>query len=260
MQNTRGALRIVVTAVLAALAGCRGAAESATSESPVLALVAASTKDAVEEVAAAFAKDGGGEIRVSADDSSRLATQIVNGAPAQLFLSANEKWADHLREQGFAQEVGPLLGNTLVIVVPKGNPAGVRKADDIASPTVTRLAIAGPAVPAGNYARQALKSLGLWARVEQRATAGENVRTTLTFVERGEAQAGIVYGTDAMASDRVEQVYEFPASTHEPIRYPLVLLKEGAENAQVRRFYDFLRSPQAAKVFQKHGFTWLGGG
>jgi molybdate transport system substrate-binding protein len=115
-------------------------------------------------------------------------------------------------------------------------------------------------VPAGIYARQALKSLKLWEHVEGRAGAGENVRSTLTFVERGEADAGIVYATDARVSDQVDQVYEFAEATHDPIRYPLVLLKAGGENKQAQQLYEFMRSPPAAAIFKKHGFTWLGGG
>jgi molybdate transport system substrate-binding protein len=260
MRITR-ALLAVVAAGLIAVSGCRGGTDSAlTGRTPVLVLVAASTKDAIEEVTAAFSTNDGGDIKVSADDSSRLATQIVNGAPAHLFLSANEKWADHVRDKGLAQEVTPLLGNALVIVVPKGNPAGVRKPDDLARAALKKLAIGGPTVPAGIYARQALKTLKLWEQVEGHAVSGENVRVALAYVERGEAEAGIVYATDARITDKVEQVCTFPESTHDPIRYPLVLLKAGEGNLRARRFYDFLRSPSAAGIFKKHGFTWLEGG
>jgi molybdate transport system substrate-binding protein len=261
MMQLRRVLLAVLAAGLAAMAGCRGGTDSTTpGQGPVLALVAASTKDAVEEVATAFAQDGGAEIKVSADDSSRLATQIVNGAPAHLFLSANEKWAEHIRDKGMVQETTPLLGNSLVIVVPRNNPANVRKPDDLVKPALKRLALAGPTVPAGIYARQALKAQGLWEQVERRVIAGENVRVTLAYVDRGEADAGIVYATDARITDGVEQVFEFAQSTHDPISYPLVLLKGGADNPQARRFYEFLCSPQAAGIFKKHGFTWLGGG
>jgi molybdate transport system substrate-binding protein len=256
---TRTRTFAALVAILATLGGCRSGPQDATAESPVLALVAASTKDAVEEAAAAFEKAGGAPVTVSAEDSSRLAAQIVNGAPAHLFLSANEKWADHVRDNGFAAEVAPLLGNSLVIVVPRGNPAGVHEAADLAGPVVRHLAVAGPTVPAGIYARQALKSLGLWERIEARVVSGDNVRVTLTYVERGEAEAGIVYATDARVSDAVENVCTFAAKTHDPIRYPLVLLKAGAGHAAARRFYDFLRSEAAADVFRKYGFTRLGG-
>ena len=240
----------------AVIAGCGG---GQGKDGPVLALVAASTKDAVQEVAADFAREGGGEVRLNADDSSKLAVQVTQGAPAHLFLSANEKWADFVKDEGFAQDVTPLLGNALVLVVPKENPAGVAAPRDLAGPRVKRLAVAGPTVPAGIYARQALKSLGLWDAVAGRVVSGENVRVTLAYVERGEAEAGIVYATDARISGRVRQVSEFGPGTHDPVRYPLVLLKAGQGHPAARRFYEFLQSPRAAAVFQKYGFTRLTG-
>jgi molybdate transport system substrate-binding protein len=225
----------------------------------VVALVAASTKEAVREIAATFAKEGGGEVRISADDSSRLAQQITQGAPAHLYLSANEKWADFVKEKGFAEQTTLLLGNSLVVVVPRGNPAGIRKPQDLTRPEVKRLAVAGPTVPAGIYARQALRKLGLWGELEGNVVSGENVRVTLVFVERGEVEAGIVYSTDAKISEQVEQVHEFDPSTHQPIHYPLVLLKAGRDHSAARRFFDYLQTPQATKVFQKYGFKRLGG-
>jgi len=260
MQIQRAALA-AMAAVAAVMAGCvSGTQPPGKDQGPLRVLVAASTKDAAEEVTQAFAKDENIPVTVSADDSSRLATQIVNGAPAHLFLSANEKWADLVRDKGFATESRALLGNTLIIVVPKGNPAGVRTPEDLVGPKVKRIALGGPTVPAGIYARQALKSVGLWERAEPRCVSGENVRVALAYVERGEADAGIVYATDARVTAQVEQAYPFAESTHDPIRYPLVLLKAVGDNAQARRLYDFLSSRSAGDIFKKHGFTWLGGG
>jgi molybdate transport system substrate-binding protein len=227
----------------------------------VLCLVAASTGDAVEEVAAAFTAETGQPVKVNPDDSSKLAQQIVNGAPAHLFLSANQKWADHVREQGHAEEVRALLGNSLVLVVPKGNPGAVRRPEDLAGTSVKRVGVAGPTVPAGIYARQALTRLGLWDDLEKRnkLATGENVRVTLAYVERGEVEAGVVYATDARVTEAVETVYEFDPSLHDSIVYPLVLLREGAGNEGARRFYDYLRSGRAAEVFRRHGFRVLDG-
>jgi molybdate transport system substrate-binding protein len=250
---------LVVALLAVALSGCRDTEPGGQGTGPVLVLVAASTKDAVAEVAAAFTRETNTAVNVSADDSARLATQIVNGAPAHLFLSANEKWAEHVCEKGFADATTLLLGNMLVIVVPAGNPAAVRSPADLDAPAVKHIAVAGPKVPAGIYARQALAAQKIWEPLQGRIVAGDNVRATLAFVERGEADAGIVYATDAMITNRVEQVYTFAAGTHDPIRYPLVLLKHGAGEAVARRFYDFLRSPAAAQVFTKHGFTILEG-
>lgn len=215
----------------------------------------------MREAATAFTAETGAEVKLNSDDSSKLATQIVNEAPADLFLSANEKWAEFVQAKGFAQETVALLGNRLVIVVPRGNPARVVQPQDLATPAVRRLALAGPTVPAGIYARQALAQLNVWNELDRgkKVIEGENVRVALTYVERGEVEAGIVYATDAAVSNRVEAVYTFAADTHDPIVYPLVLLKAGEKNEAARGFYTFLRSRRAADIFQKHGFRFLAG-
>ena len=259
--------RAIGTAVLAvALAGCGRTADSPSTAAStaqagsVLALVAASTKDAVQAIAADFTRETGVEVKINADDSSKLATQIVNAAPADVFLSANQKWADHVKDQGFGQEAVALLGNTLVIVVPQGNPAKVAKPDDLTAPAVKKVAVAGPTVPAGIYARQALAKLNLWDELEKakKIVPGENVRVTLTYVELAEVEAGIVYGTDALISKKIEAAYTFEPTTHDKIVYPLALLKAGEKNEAARKFYQYLQSPAAAEAFKKHCFTWLG--
>jgi molybdate transport system substrate-binding protein len=251
--------RLIMAGCLAALAalGCSTKSGTTGRGETVLALVAASTKDAVHEVGKAFTRETGSEVRLNADDSSKLAMQIVNGAPADLFLSANVKWADFIKDKGLAQETHILLGNTLVIVVPKGNPGGVSKPEDLTGAAVKKLALAGPTVPAGIYARQALRHLKLWDELEKerKIVIGENVRVTLSYVEQREAEAGIVYGTDARISDRVQEVCSFPPSSHDAIIYPLVLLRGAEKNAAARRFFDYLQSATAAEVFKKYGFT-----
>jgi molybdate transport system substrate-binding protein len=240
-----------------AVLGCSRGDETSKGNEPVKAFVAASTKEAVQEVAAAFKTEGEADVMINADDSSKLAMQITLEAPAQLFLSANEKWAEFVKDKGYAQDTRLLLGNSLVMVTPKGNSAGIHEAGDLTKGSLKRLAVAGPTVPAGIYARQALKNLKIWDSLEadKKVVDGENVRVTLTYVERGEAEAGIVYTTDARISDKVELVYIFPAETHGPIRYPLVLLKSGNACSSARAFFDYLQSPRAKKIFAKHGFT-----
>jgi molybdate transport system substrate-binding protein len=245
-------LAAACAATLAA-AGCgQGAKEG---QGRVVALVAASTGDAMRAAAALFSQQSGTEVTVRADDSARLATQILEGAPADVFLSASERWADVIKDKGMERETAVLLSNRLVLIVPRANPAAVKQPSDLTLPAVKHLAVAGPKVPAGEYARQALQSLHLWKAVEPRVVSGQNVRATLAFVERGEAEAGIVYATDARITDRVEVVHEFAADTHAPIRYPLVLLQGSQEFPAARAFYLFLQSPRAREVFGKYGFT-----
>ena len=258
------ALRACITIWLAAVItipgvfGCGRSTGNRNALEPAQCFVlSASTREAIEEIAAAYHEQNGVTVTLSPDDSSRLAQQIVNGAPADLFLSANQKWGDYVRQQGYAADSCPLLGNTLVLVVPPGNPAGIRKPEDLTGSAVKRLAVAGPTVPAGIYARQALTHLHLWDALEKanKVMIGDNVRTTLAYVERGEVDAGIVYSTDARISSGVQTVSVFAPSAHDRIVYPLVLLQTGAQNKAARPFYDHLRSPQAAKVFRKYGFS-----
>jgi molybdate transport system substrate-binding protein len=246
------------TAACLLLCGCHRSSEGENGGA-VLVLVAASTQDAVRAAADLFEQEQGAKIRLNADASSSLGLQIANDAPGDLFLPAHEKWAEFVREKGYAHESCLLLGNSLVLVVPRGNPAHITGPADLTGPAVTHLALAGPTVPAGVYARQALKKLHLWDELDKhhKIASGEDVRVTLAYVERGEAEAGLVYATDAKISDRVETVYTFAASTHEPIQYPLVLLQAGAQKPAARQFYDFLQSPRAAEVFRRYGFTPL---
>jgi molybdate transport system substrate-binding protein len=237
--------------------GCSGQNQPPQAHESVTVFVAASTKDAVTEIASAFKDEMQIEVRISADDSSKLAMQIVQEAPAQLFLSANEKWADYVKEKGLAHETRLLLGNTLVLVTPKGNPANVHGAEDLSKVAVKRVAIAGPTVPAGIYGRQALKNLKFWDSLEagKKIISGENVRVTLAYVEQGEVDAGIVYATDAKISDKIDLVYTFPATSHEPIRYPLVLLKAGDSSSTARSFFEYIQSDRAREIFARHGFS-----
>jgi molybdate transport system substrate-binding protein len=259
MRGIRLVIGLLATAAVLSWTGC--SSRERAGKPSVLILAAASTSDAVQECATNFTRETGVAIRLSADDSGKLATQIENGIRADLFLSANEKWTDYIKEKGLAAAVKPLLGNTLVLVVPKGNPAGVSGPEDLAGTKVRRVALAGSTVPAGIYARQALTSLKLLGNLElaRKIISGDNVRVTLTYVERGEAEAGIVYGTDARITDQVEVVYTFPPATHDKIVYPLVLLELGQKNDGARNFYDYLQGPAAAAVFQKYGFQTLSG-
>jgi molybdate transport system substrate-binding protein len=265
------ALRRVSSFLLLAfalLAGCgrtenpaagdgKAADAAATSVVPIV-LVAASTKNAVEEAAAEFAKSGG-EVKISASASNALATQIVAGGEAHLFLSANQQWADVVEKAGKSSRSRKLLTNGLVLVVPAGNPAGVKSPADLTSEKVKKIALAGDKVPAGQYAQQALTAAKLYEGLvaANKIVRGHDVRSTLTYVERGEAEAGIVYSTDAMITKAVEVVHEFDPATYDKIVYPLVLLKAAEGNERAVKFYEFLGSEAAAGVFKKHGFVML---
>ncbi|HEX4142815.1 MAG TPA: molybdate ABC transporter substrate-binding protein [Pirellulales bacterium] len=251
----------VLLAILVGPWGCTPAGQrlgERVDRRPVLISIAASTTDAATMLAERFTVETKIPVSVNAGDSSKLAAQIVAGAPAAVFLSANRKWAELIDEKGLAAESMPLLGNRLVLIVPAGNPAHVTGLGDLTQANVRRLALAGPAVPAGMYARQALEKLNLLSALQDEAKIvdGDNVRVALAFVERGEAEAGIVYATDARIAPAVEVVTTIDPSLHDTIVYPLVLLKAAADDPGARKLFEYLQSADAAEVFEKFGFIW----
>lgn len=234
------------------------------AEPPITLFAAASTTDAVTEIAEAFAAETGRTLRPVFAASSTLARQIEQGAPADLFLSANVAWMDHLDDQGLLvpKSRTDLLANRLVLIAPadSGLQLSLSMGTDFGHILKDgRLAIGDPAhVPAGIYAREALEALMLWDQVADRLAQASNVRAALALVERGEVPAGIVYETDAAISSRVRIVEAFPSTAAPEITYPLAIVA-GRETAGVRSLHAFLRGPVAAEIFRKHGFTAPGG-
>lgn len=222
--------------------------------------VAASLTDAMKEISAKWAAAGHQPLRLSFGASSTLARQIEQGAPANMFASADEKWMDYLAKQQLiaADTRKALLGNDLVLVVRASRPlhvtinanfdlSGLLGADG-------RLATGDPAhVPVGIYAEQALRKLGLWDRIAPHLARAEDVRAAMLLVERGEAPAGIVYATDAAVSKSVMIAGIFPADSHDPVTYPFAVTKSG-DTAEARALLAFLAGPQARVVFVQRGF------
>lgn len=240
----------LVTAILVGLSATQASAD-------VLVFAAASTNEAATEAAAAFQKETGIPVVLSFGASSTLAKQIEQGAPAQVFLSANTKWMDYLQQAGALKDDSrvDLLGNALVLVAPQGTAAvDLGKAPISGLLKGGRLAVGDPDhVPAGQYAKQALTSLGQWADLEPMLARASDVRGALALVQRGETPYGIVYSTDAAALADVAMVATFPADSHPKIVYPLALTKAADDAAA--RFATFLQQPEARSIFARHGFT-----
>ncbi|ACE82840.1 molybdate ABC transporter substrate-binding protein [Cellvibrio japonicus] len=219
---------------------------------------AASLTDAIGELGSAYEKTHKGVgIKASYAGSSTLAKQIENGAPAQLFISADQDWANYLQERQLLDENSRvnLLLNELVLIVPAGRKVDIRfdKDADLIASFNGKLCTGDPShVPVGKYARQALEYYGWWDSIQPRLVGTPDVRTALAFVERGECALGIVYKTDALLTDKVDVVASFPAQSHVPIVYPGGLVR-GA-NADAEAFWQFLQSDKAAQVFQRYGF------
>ncbi len=222
---------------------------------------AASLKTVLDRAAQDYQGKAGVEIRISYAASSTLARQIEQGAPADIFASADEEWMDHVEAKGSLRQGlrVNLLGNKLVMIAPKISsanevsltPEGILKAlgeGRLATGDVN-------SVPAGKYARQALETLGLWQVVRSRIAGAENVRAALAFVARGEAPLGIVYATDAAAEPLVKVVARFPVISHKPIIYPFALTKNAIPAASA--FLEYLQSANAARFFEEAGFTVL---
>ncbi len=236
------------------------AAQRTSAEETVTVFAAASLTSALEEIAF-LAQAHGVPVRFSFGGSSTLARQIEQGAPADLYFSASMKWMEYLEKQDLlvpGTRTG-LLGNALVVIVPKGERFRVeaRKGFDFSGAFAGRLALGDPShVPAGIYATQALIWMGWWERVSGRLVPTSDVRAALVFVERGECAAGIVYSTDAAISTKVEVVAQFPQGSHDPIVYPIAVVKDRNRKA-VEDALAFFRSPEALAVFRRYGFRVL---
>jgi molybdate transport system substrate-binding protein len=256
-------MRLLLTIVLGfevALA----ASPRPTEVQPVLVFAAASLKTALDALVEPARMATGLTMRVSYAGTPALARQIEEGAPADIFISADVEWMDYVDARGLL-EPGTrvtLLTNRLVLIAPKREPVSLRIAPgfDLAGALGTgRLAVADPAVvPAGKYARAALEALGAWTAVPGRLAPAENVRAALLLVSRAEAPLGVVYRTDAVADPSVAVVGLFPEDTHPPIVYPAALTARAP--AEAARVLAFLGSDAAAAEFTRQGFGLARGG
>jgi len=225
-----------------------------------LVLAAASLQEAMTAAANAWAAQRHARPVLSFAASSALARQIRSGAPADLFVSADEEWMDDVEKAGFVQRGSraDMAGNRLVLIAPARAPLRLRITRGMPIARAlggSRLAMANPdSVPAGKYGRAALTALGVWPDVANRLALGDNVRSALTLVERGEARLGIVYATDARASKAVVLVDSFPAGSHAPIRYPLARLS-ASRNPEAEGFRRFLLSRAGQDILARYGFS-----
>lgn len=229
---------------------------SALATQKVTVFAAASLTNAMQDIATAYkAEHQDAEIVFSFASSSVLAKQIEQGAPADIFMSADQKWMTYLIDHQLTKNKEDLLKNSLVLIAPKQ--AKIDQVDinkdtnwQAILPKGERLAIGDPQhVPAGLYAKESLTHLGVYDKLTPQFAPASNVRDALMLVERNEAALGIVYSTDAKVSDKVKIVGTFPADTFESIEYPITMLKSEAND-----FYQYLKSPQAKAIFEKYGF------
>ncbi len=218
---------------------------------------AASLLESLKEIATAYERATGDKIVFNFGASSLLARQIEQGAPVDIFFSADEAKMEALEKKGLVvkETKRSRLSNSLVIVVASDRGADVAEPQDLASPKVTRLALAETrSVPAGIYAKEYLVKKGLWAAVESKVIPTENVRAALAAVESGNVEAGIVYQTDATTSKKVRIAYQIKVEDGPAISYPMALLKDAPQPEAAKRFLKHLESEDAARSFRKFGF------
>ena len=234
---------------------------AARADGNVTVFAAASLTNCLNDIGRLFAQKTKSTFTPSYLSSSTLAKQIENGAPVNVFISADEKWMDYLADKKLIDPATrtKLLGNQLVLIAPgnsKVKKVEITKGFDLAGLLAGgRLSVGDPAhVPAGIYAKQALESLGVWKSVEGSLARASNVRSALVLVERGEAPLGIVYATDAAISKNVKVVGVFPESSHPPIVYPAALVA-GHDTPVAKSFLKFLKTRKARGIFEKYGFS-----
>ncbi|PSW56332.1 molybdate ABC transporter substrate-binding protein [Photobacterium leiognathi] len=233
---------------------------ASAADNNITVFAASSLTNALNDIAAKYRQETGVKTTLSFASSSALARQVALGAPANIYLSANEKWMDYVEQQGAVIDNSrvDVLKNSLVMVAPTDYPQNnisfsaswdLSKALD-----GTRLAVGNPDnVPAGRYAKQSLEFMHLWKQAEPLLARANNVRSALVLVERGEAKLGIVYKTDAEISKKVKIVATFPEDSHKPITYPMALVK-GNDTPAAKAFYQYLQHDEAKAIFKQYGF------
>jgi molybdate transport system substrate-binding protein len=251
-RHSRLCFCLALLALAAFIAGCRNPNRLTLTVS-----AAASLKDAIAENEAVYKKSHTTvDFANNFGSSGILAGQIAQGAPVDVFLSAATKPMDTLEENGLLATGSrrTLLRNSLVLIAPRDS--HLRDFQGLTDQSIRVIALGDPAsVPAGQYGRQTLASLGVWGRINSKLVLGKDVRQVLTYVETGQADAGLVYATDALASTKIRVVASAPESSHEPIVYPAAVVKGSHGEEAARRFVEYLAGPAAQATFKKYGFT-----
>ncbi len=234
-----------------------------TETSTVTIFAAASLKNALDSAAKAYEKSTGNKVVISYAGSSALAKQIEQGAPADVFISADLDWMDYVQKKKLIKDDTRfnLLGNRLVLIAPKDSAVELKIGKDFplaAALGDNHIAMANvKSVPAGKYGSAALEKLGVWAAVQPKVAQADNVRAALALVAQGEAPLGIVYESDAAAEPKVKIVDVFPEDSHPPIIYPIAILADTKNGDAAKAFIDDLKTPEGQAFFTKEGFTVL---
>ncbi len=245
---------LTIFSIMASCTACYK--ETGSSQENLLVFAASSLTNSLEEIKSDYEENNAINISINYAGSSTLARQILNGARADIYISANREWADVVKENKEVLRRSELLSNRLVVITHRNAEYVPKTLSDLANPRVQRIAISNTeGVPAGIYAKKILKAKGLWPLVKDKLILGSDVRHTMAQVENGGAEVGIVYLTDQLVSPSTEVSLEIKHQFNNDIIYPILLLKKSNnDNRESIKFYNFLSSDQALDTFQKYGF------
>lgn len=258
MQQRRIYHMALLTVLIQLLCAAAPVTSHATDKTVLMVLAGTGLKDALNELKEMYVKKTGTEIRSSFAAAGILRKQIEEGVPADLFFTPGDKELDELQRQGLIipETRTDLLGNEIVLVSAREKKCLIKSFDDLDK--AQSISIGLPAtVPAGKYARETLSSLGLWNKVEKRILYAKDVRTVLAYVDSGNVDAGLVYRSDTAAMKSGTLVAVAPKGSHAPIHFSMAALKAGKHREATRKFMEFLKSPEAGKIFARYRFTPL---
>jgi molybdate transport system substrate-binding protein len=223
-------------------------------------LAAASMTETLTELGEKYkANNSNVTINFSFGSSGALQTQIEEGAPADIFISAGAKQMNALEEKSLivSDTRKDLLGNDVVLIVPKDSKLDIKSFEDVAKDDVKAVAVGGENVPVGQYTQQIFEYYKIWDKVQAKASLGEDVKQVLSWVESGDADCGIVYKTDALTTDNVTVVVSAPADTHDPVLYPEAVIAASGNQDAAKAFLEYLSGDEAKSVFEAAGFNFL---
>lgn len=251
---------IMLCLIISLIAGCGSENKDKTiKQEEIYILAAASMTDAIQEIGANYEKEHKNiKLVYSFGSSGALQTQIEQGAPADVFISAAQKQMNVLDQKDLLDKSTrkDLVENKIVLIVPKESNLKIDSFSDLASDKVTKIALGEPkAVPVGQYSEEIFSNLNILDNVKSKAVYASDVRQVLSWIETGEVDCGLVYATDAAISDKVKVLFEAPSDTHKPIIYPVAMLKSSSHQEEAKDFINYLTNNESKTVLEKYGFT-----
>ena len=256
----RSKLKIIIIILIflstLVISGCGKNPDKANEQNKVIVFAAAGTTDAVTEIASTFTKDTAIKVILNFASSSSLAQQIEFGADADVFISANQKWADYLLEKQLVENKETIVKNSIVIILPVNSTLSGDSPEILLSNEIKNIAMGETSsVPVGRYGKEALVRLDLWDKIKDKVISAKDVRSALTYVETRAAEAGIVYYTDTVISDKIKTAFIFPDNAlSQPISFPAMTLTKAVNKENADLFFDFLKNEKSMSIFQKYGF------